>query len=82
MNDKELNQIMLKSIWCSMRRIEDTEVLKEICGMIAKKLSGGDKVAEPSRHALYMEFIGKLLSKATVEQLDIICRFVSSYLND
>ncbi len=40
------------------------------------------KITESNKHALYVEFIDKLLSKATAEQLDIIYRFVSSYLSD
>lgn len=39
-------------------------------------------MSESNENTLYVEFIDKLLSKATAEQLDIIYRFVSSYLND
>ncbi len=39
-------------------------------------------MSESNENTLYVEFIDKPLSKATAEQLDIIYRFVSSYLND
>ena len=39
-------------------------------------------VANTNNAPLYVEFIDKLLSKATIEQLDIIYRLVLRYLND
>ncbi|WP_195543322.1 hypothetical protein [Massiliimalia timonensis] len=43
MNDKELNQIIVKSIWYSLHKIEDTEFLKETGIIIAKKANGGNE---------------------------------------
>lgn len=43
MNDQEINKLIMKSIWYSLHKIEDTEFLKEIGIIIAKKANGGNE---------------------------------------